>query len=254
MVTRDLTSKFLLLRENKKLMISKGIDDPENEIMVEIDIEFEKLVNQTESSINELNKIYSNVFYENIPEYVAKEKTLLTKLTKMNKLAAGYMNLIQKKYDGCLNSISKQIWHNIKIKYKMKLQNINKLIIVAKKKHDDISDCDDVSIGKHQNQNMQMLEEKSVARATAINKLCQDINDLAQLNQQLNDMIVEQGTVIDRIDYNIDIAHHNVVKGKDHVVAANKHSKSSSGKNKIILGLISGIAGLATVIGIKKAH
>lgn len=49
-----------------------------------------------------------------------------------------------------------------------------------------------------------------------INTLVKSINDLAGIFNDISVLVVEQGTILDRID-------HNIYEAKEHVVEANKH-------------------------------
>jgi syntaxin 16 len=49
-----------------------------------------------------------------------------------------------------------------------------------------------------------------------INGLVKSINDLAVIFKDISVLVVEQGTILDRIDYNI-------YEAKDNMVEANKH-------------------------------
>jgi syntaxin 16 len=51
------------------------------------------------------------------------------------------------------------------------------------------------------------------------------INDLAVLFKELSNLVIEQGSVLDRIDFNIEQAHSNVKKGN---VALEKTLKKES--------------------------
>ncbi len=64
---------------------------------------------------------------------------------------------------------------------------------------------------------MQVLEEDEEidhtqrVRNKEIKNLVNTINDLAVLFKDLSVLVVEQGTILDRIDYNIETAHKDVV-------------------------------------------
>lgn len=81
----------------------------------------------------------------------------------------------------------------------------------------------------------QIQEEKEVTeREQEIIKLASSINHLYQLFTELNTMIVEQGTVLDRIDYHIEQASIKVEKGKKELIKAEESSRKGPGVNKCI--------------------
>ena len=55
-------------------------------------------------------------------------------------------------------------------------------------------------------------------RDAEINALVNSVNELATLFKQMNSIVIEQGTLIDRIDYNLQEAETFVDKGKKELV------------------------------------
>jgi syntaxin 16 len=49
---------------------------------------------------------------------------------------------------------------------------------------------------------------------------------------------MEQGTILDRIDYNIDVASTNVSSGKKNIEKAEKYQKNNCFRNVIIILII----------------
>ncbi len=79
------------------------------------------------------------------------------------------------------------------------------------------TDSDQVDNFLNDESQMQVLEEDEEidhtqrVRNKEIKNLVNTINDLAVLFKDLSVLVVEQGTILDRIDYNIETAHKDVV-------------------------------------------
>ncbi|CAD8206357.1 unnamed protein product [Paramecium octaurelia] len=73
-----------------------------------------------------------------------------------------------------------------------------------------------------------------------INKLVRMINDLAQVFQSLNQLVLEQGHLLDRIDENIDQSYKNIKKANQELRESEKNQNSPLANKciKILLGLI----------------
>merc|ERR1719369_2292453 len=87
-----------------------------------------------------------------------------------------------------------------------------------------------------------MVEENNVMvrqREKEINKMVQSITDLNLIFKELAGLVAEQGTVLDRIDYNIEISASSVEVGLQELQTAEKHQKKN---RKMMLILILTIA------------
>jgi len=90
-------------------------------------------------------------------------------------------------------------------------------------------------------QNFLMKEEPDqllVNRDNELNEIVKGVNNLQELFKDLHVIVIEQGTILDRIDYNIDVGFTNVSKGKKKIVSANEHHKSGCFRNIILFLLI----------------
>ena len=75
-------------------------------------------------------------------------------------------------------------------------------------------------------------------RDNELSNLLESVNELAQLFKDMQTLVMEQGTILDRIDYNIDIASTNISTGKKSIIKADKHLKNNCFRNVIIVLLI----------------
>ena len=90
------------------------------------------------------------------------------------------------------------------------------------------------------NSNFLMTEDntKVKRRDSELNKLVSTVNDLAQIFKDMKSLVMEQGSILDRIDYNIVEASDNVVEGKKSIKKAEKYQKKGCFRNGIIVLLI----------------
>ena len=75
-------------------------------------------------------------------------------------------------------------------------------------------------------------------RDIQLNNLLNSVNDLAQIFKDMQTLVMEQGSILDRIDYNIDIAATNVTSGKKSIVKANEYHKNNCFRNVIVVLLV----------------
>ena len=102
------------------------------------------------------------------------------------------------------------------------------------------------------NSNFLMTEDnkKVKRRDSELNKLVSSVNDLAQIFKDMKSLVMEQGSILDRIDYNIEEASDNVVEGKKSIKKAQKYQKKGCFRNGIIILLI--IIFLETIMVMSK--
>lgn len=88
-----------------------------------------------------------------------------------------------------------------------------------------------------QMQHLEELERKASDRDKEILHIAQSINDLAQIFKELNVLVVEQGTILDRIDYNVEQTLVKVKDGVEQLRKADDYSKKNR-TMKCIIALI----------------
>ena len=79
-------------------------------------------------------------------------------------------------------------------------------------------------------------EDEALTKSAEVTQLANSITELAVLFKDLSVLVVEQGTVLDRIDYNITTAVHSVKQGNKHLDQTLKVERSMR-STKVIVGL-----------------
>jgi syntaxin 16 len=77
-------------------------------------------------------------------------------------------------------------------------------------------------------------EDHVLTRSTEVQNLAKSIAELSTLFKDLNMLVVEQGTVLDRIDYNIMQAKQHTTKANTHIEGALKYEQSGRSRKCII--------------------
>lgn len=95
-------------------------------------------------------------------------------------------------------------------------------------------------------QQLENYEQQADERHQEIIKIVQSINDLATLFRELSVLVIEQGTILDRIDYNVEQTLVKVKKGTKELVIADEYSK----KNKLMKCILCLIFMALLLIGI----
>jgi syntaxin 16 len=99
---------------------------------------------------------------------------------------------------------------------------------------------------------LELAEENQIDKYKneAIDSLVQNIIDLSEIFKELNTLVVSQGTIFDRIDYNIKAAMENSKKAHGELVKAEKSQKCTRSVGCILL-LVGIILFLLIVLGFK---
>ena len=96
-----------------------------------------------------------------------------------------------------------------------------------------------------------MLNSDMVTERTKeFEKIYQSIKQLHEMFTDMNQMIIDQGSVLDRIDYNVEITHERVEKGKKELVEAAKLQKAGTFK-LCVLFLVVMIIGFLLALAVK---
>ena len=93
-------------------------------------------------------------------------------------------------------------------------------------------------LNENNNDNFLMKEEPDEImkhREIEIDKISKKMNNLQELFKDLNIIVIEQGTILDRIDYNIELACDNEQKSKKNIIKANESHKGSCFRNAILI-------------------
>lgn len=74
---------------------------------------------------------------------------------------------------------------------------------------------------KVENYELENIESIALDRNEKIDRLVKSINQLNELFKQMNRLVIEQGTILDRIDFNIDCTFQKTIKAKEELTKVN---------------------------------
>ena len=77
-----------------------------------------------------------------------------------------------------------------------------------------------------------------IKRNNDFDNLLNSVYDLAEIYKDMQTLVMEQGSILDRIDYNIGVASANVSSGKKNIEKADKYHKSNCFRNVIIILIV----------------
>ena len=116
-------------------------------------------------------------------------------------------------------------------KEKSNLYEMNEISTTNSDGNDNIQKIDN-------DKNFLMKEEPNILlkeRDNEFDKIVKGVSNLHEMFKDMTILVNEQGTILDRIDYNIDIGYDNVSRGKKKLHEANESKKGSCFRNAIML-------------------
>ncbi|TNV77799.1 hypothetical protein FGO68_gene12507 [Halteria grandinella] len=142
---------------------------------------------------------------------------LVTQLTTTIRDCERDLRDMMKEEDGVATDT--QIKNNIKQTYLLRLQEVTRKLRALEKEHlkkmTDLYGQEGEAMFADNKQDQLVIAEVgniTEGRQTQIKKVVTQINELAVIFKELSILVVEQGTVLDRIDYNVQMAKENVQK------------------------------------------
>ncbi|CAA3007023.1 syntaxin-43-like [Olea europaea subsp. europaea] len=94
----------------------------------------------------------------------------------------------------------------------------------SKSRRDD-DDSDDMGFSEHQMAKLKKSEAFTAEREREIQQVVESVNDLAQIMKDLSVLVIDQGTIVDRIDYNITNVAASVDEGLKQLQKAERTQK-----------------------------
>eukprot|EP00914_Ancora_sagittata_P019112 GHVO01038101.1.p1 GENE.GHVO01038101.1~~GHVO01038101.1.p1 ORF type:complete len:129 (+),score=41.02 GHVO01038101.1:59-445(+) len=93
-------------------------------------------------------------------------------------------------------------------------------------------------------------EDVVTQRALEISRIGETVNEIHQIFQDVAHLVVDQGTILDRIDFTIEQTAVQTATAKKHLISAERYQKSGRA-TRIIMFLVLGI-GILLVIFVLK--
>jgi syntaxin 16 len=208
-----------LQKEQQKRLVIKFDDEENNKLNQNISRilnEITQKLKEAEKSIKDFTKENDNNDNTNNMIKLNMQQTLIKKISDFTKKFKINQEMHNKKYKDLVGEDDPTFQINTS----------------SKQNNNEVNNTID---------NFLMTEEKDsvlMRRDTQLNDLLDSVNDLAQIFKDMQSLVMEQGSILDRIDYNIDIAATNVTSGKNSIIKANEYHKNNCFRNVIIVVLV----------------
>lgn len=255
---RNLTTKFIKFRNEVK---EEKYSEPEIDMTetknpaIKIHEHLQKILDKMEEQTEELDTIYRNVFFDSDEKLADKEKNIIKNLEQDYSVCLQMFTKITDNIGKIKDNTEKTIIKNI-VKAGMNRANkINTYVRNQQVRRKQILNEEEPDEEYNNYQQMLMMREdvsRELAEHAEIIKLHTSVVNLMKLTQQLATMVDEQGTILDRIDYNIEQSVVHSKKAKEELIKSEKHQSSYvSLRNKLMVLCTATIVGLSTAVGIK---
>ena len=258
--------------ENSSIL--NDLDDKKEYLLSSTNIELNTLKNKinrnyleifrnTEIIYKELNKDMSLLkkmqqeriktkVYESENKQIDKEIEKIIKLmTQKVKICEINIKEISSIPDSSLSDVDSRIKDNMRIILSQKIHDFsyefrkNEQQFMEKLKklgsNSSVIDDEDTSLQDLEEKHSKLFNiqenksEKNQRNEECIDSLVSSINQLSSIFKDLQAVVQEQGTILDRIDYNIEIAMENTKKAHGHLSEANKLQKQSCFRNASLI-------------------
>ena len=217
-------------------------------LLKEFDIEFNKLKEEQQKRIvPNFNETESKLITQNIQMISSKMTQQLKKcknLTKELKIQLANSDLDENvkinMHQNLLNRLA-ETTRALQINEEMQLQKYQEFNGVEDSFF-NINNYD--SIETNQTQNFRSIDTKKLdvnkERNKEIDQIVKTVNDLKEIFMDVSEMVISQGTILDRIDYNTYQTRHNIRRGNKEMEETHERLKSGCLRriNQILIGII----------------
>lgn len=241
----ELRNNYVILQQEQQKRIIPKFDDEENrkidKKIKELVIDMTRKVKQADENINLLNRLNFN----SRSEQEVKDNMKLNLVTKIKEFSRDFqMNEEEymKKYQELVGINNKYDFEDLD--GSSKYSNKNSKYYNSTYESDNKNDF--LQLNSTQDKSSMILNQ----RDEEINTLLGSITELAGVFKDLQTLVHHQGTILDRIDYNIDTAGQNVIKANENLVKTEKMMRSNCYRN-CMLGIIIAIFIMGTLILLK---
>jgi len=280
MATRDLTPQFNLYKTGPEGRSASSSPAPRRSalrsmspkveassssqsVVTEVQATFTRLIEAVDMNMAQLEALYKDFFYKLIPQKIEKEKSLVGQISAQLRSAQKCL-LELKQYQAPSSTeqmVIKALHRSLFDKYRERVIQMRDLMASQKKQY-ELSGADPFedespaleTFGKDQSQALETSNEARLAhREKEIIKIAQEVVAINQLFMDLDQMVCDQGTVMDTIQHNMEMTKERVDKGTEDLGKADEQQKQNASlKNKTIVFLTGLVVSLGVVLGVRK--